>query len=66
MRNTVDRFIYIRDRSNFSSITFWTSKFGSSSRSNWTDNWNGSWTDKQLSHFSTAKQMSVKATLFFK
>ena len=35
------RFIYIIDSSNSSSITFWTSKFGSSSRSNWT----GIWTD---------------------
>ena len=63
------RFIYILDSSNSSSITFWTSQFGSSSRSNWTGIWtgnsNGSWTDKQSSHFSTAKEMSAKATFFF-
>ena len=62
-------FIYILDSSNSSSITFWTSQFRSSSRSNWTGIWtgnsNGSWTDKQSSHFSTAKEMSVKATFFF-
>ena len=34
-------FIYILDSSNSSSITFWTSQFGSSSRSNWTVNWTG-------------------------
>ena len=28
-------------------------------------NSNGSWTDKYLFHFSTAKEMSVKATFFF-
>ena len=32
-------FIYILDSSNSSSITFWTSWFGSSSRSNWTSIW---------------------------
>ena len=62
-------FIYILDSSNSSSIISWTIKFGSSSRSNqtgiWTGNSNGSWTDKQSSHFSTAKEMSVKATFFF-
>ena len=31
----------------------------------WTGNSNGSWTDKQSSHFSTAKEISVKATFFF-
>ena len=50
------RFIYILDSSNSSSITFWTSKFSSSSRNNWigiwTGNLNGSWTDKQSYHFS--------------
>ena len=54
-------FIYILDSSNSSSITFWTSMFGSSSRCNWTGTWtsnsNGSWTDKQSSHFSTAKEI---------
>ena len=62
-------FIYILDSSNSSSITFWTSQFGSSSRSNWTGIWtgnsNGSWTDKQSSHFSTAKEIRVKAKFFF-
>ena len=61
--------IYILDSSNSSSITFWTSQFNYSSRSNWTGIWtgnsNGGWTDKQSSHFGTAKEMSVKATLFF-
>ena len=59
-------FIYVLDSSNSSSITFWTSQFISSFRSNWigigTGKSNGSWTDKQLSHFSTAKEMSVKPT----
>ena len=63
------RFIYILDSSNASSFTFWTSQFTSSCRCNWTGtspvNWNGSWTDKHSSHFSTAKEMSVKATFFF-
>ena len=40
-------------------FTFWTSKFSSSYRSNWTGIWtgnsNGSWTCKQSSHFRTAK-----------
>ena len=62
-------FIYILDSSNSSSITFWTSQFGSSSRGNWTGIWtgnsNGSWTDKQSSHISRAKEMSVKAIFFF-
>ena len=52
-----------------SSFTFWSSKFESTSRSNWTGIWtgnsNGSWTDKHSSYFSTAKEMSVKATFFF-
>ena len=55
-------FIYILDNSNSSSIKFWT-------RSNWTGVWtgnsNGSWTDKQSSHFNTAIEVSVKATFFF-
>ena len=62
-------FIYILDSSNSSSFTFWTSQFTSSSRCNWTGistgNSNGSWTDKHSSHFSKAKEMSVKATSFF-
>ena len=62
-------FIYILDSSNSSSILFWPSKFSSSSRGNWTGIWTGhsnaSWTDKQSSHFSTAKEMSVKAVFFF-
>ena len=63
------RFIYILDSSNSSSFTFWSSQFASSSRSNWTAIWtgnsNGSWTDKHSSHFSTAKEIRVKATFFF-
>ena len=39
------------------------------SRSNWTSIWpgnsNGSWTDEHSPHISTAKEISVKATLFF-
>ena len=62
-------FIYIIDSSNSSSFTFWSSQFTTSSRSNWTVIWtgnsNGTWTDKQTSHFSTAKEISVKATFFF-
>ena len=62
-------FIYILDSSNSSSITFRTGQFGSSLRSNWTGIWtgssNGSWTDKQSSHFSTTKEMSVKAIFHF-
>ena len=56
---------------NSSSLTFWSSQFASSSRSNWTSIWtsnsngNGTWTYKQSSHLSTAKEMSVKATFFF-
>ena len=61
---TLGCFIYILDSSK-KSITFWTSRFGSSSRSNWTGIWtgnsNGSWTDKQSSHFNTAKEMTVNA-----
>ena len=60
-------FIYILDSSKSSSTTFWTSQFGS--RSNWTGIWTGnskgSWTDKQSSHFSRVKEMSVKAVFFF-
>ena len=60
--------MYILDSSNSTSITFLTSQFSSSS-SNWTGTWtgnsNGSWTDTQSSHFSTAKEMRVKATFFF-
>ena len=63
------RIIYILDSSNTSSFTFWTSQFTSSSRCNWTGistgNSNGSWNDKHSSHFSTAKEISVKATFFF-
>ena len=48
---------YILDSLNSSSFTFWSSKFASSSRRNWTGIWtcdsNGSWTDKHSSHFST-------------
>ena len=48
-------------------FTFWTSKFSSSYRSNWTGIWtgnsNGSWTDKQSPHFST--EIRIKATFFF-
>ena len=69
-----DCFIYILDSSNSSSITFRTNQFSSSSRSNWTVSWTGSWTgsstgswtDKQSSHFSTAKEMSVKAIFLFR
>ena len=67
MTHTQGHFIYILDSSNSSSITFWTSKFSCSSRSNWIGNSNASWTDKQSSHFSTAKAtaraMTVKATV---
>ena len=69
VRKALGRFIYILDSSNSSSFTFGSSKLASSSRSNWTGIWtgnsNGSWTDKHSSHFSTAKEMSVKATFFF-
>jgi hypothetical protein len=58
-------FIYILDSSNSSSFTFWTSQLAFSSRSSWTCNSNASWTDKHSSHFSTAKEISVKATFFF-
>ena len=55
-------FIYILDSSNSSSFTFWSrSKW----RGIWTSNSNGSWTDKNPSHFTTAKETSVKATFFF-
>ena len=67
--NSMTCFIYILDSSNSSSFTFWTSQFTSSSRCNWTGistgNSNGSWTDKHSSHFSKAKEMSVKALSFF-
>ena len=56
---SVGCFIYNLDSSNSSSIKFWSSQFGSSSKSNWTRYSNGSWTDKQSSHFSAAKEMSV-------
>ena len=56
-------FIYSLDSSNSSSLTFWSSQFPSSSRSNWTGIWtgnsNGTWTDKQSSHVSTAKEIRV-------
>ena len=62
-------FIYILNRSNFSSFTFWSSKLASSSRSNctdiWTGNSNGNWTYKHSTHFSTAKDVTVKATFVF-
>ena len=64
---TLGCFIYILDSSYSSSITFWTSQFGSSSRSNWTGIWtgssNGSWTDKQSSHFS--KRDECKSYILF-
>ena len=57
-------FIYILHSSNSSLFTFW-----SSSRRYWikiwTGNSNGSWTDKQSSHISTAKEISVKSSFFF-
>ena len=60
--------IYFLDISNSSSFTFWSSQFASSSRSNWTSTWigtsNGTWSDKQSSHFRTAKEIRIKATLF--
>ena len=46
---TMGRFIYILDSSNSSSITFWTSKFSSSSRINWT----GIWFFDQVGHQTT-------------
>ena len=50
-------------------LTFWSSELASSFRSNWTNIWtsnsNGTWTDKHSSQFSTAKEMSVKATFFY-
>ena len=62
-------FIYILDSSDSSSFTCWSSKLASSSRSNWTGiragNSYGIWTDKQSFHFITAKEISVKGTLFF-
>ena len=69
IRQSMTCFIYILDSSNSSSFTFWYSQLASSSRSNWTGIWtgnsNGTWTDKQSSHFSTAKEIIVKATFFF-
>ena len=55
--------------SNSSWFTFWSCKLDSSSNRSywtgiWTDNSNGSWTDKHSSHFSTAKEISVKAIFF--
>ena len=65
MTDLLDCFIYILDSSNSSSFTFWSSQFATSSRSNWNSIWignsNGTWTDQQTSHFSTAKEISVKA-----
>ena len=59
-------FIYILNSSNPSSVTFWCSQFNFSSRSNCTDIWTGnSKAFKHSSHFSTSKEMSVKATFFF-
>ena len=62
-------FVYILDSSNSSSFTFWSNQFAFSSRSNWTGIWTCNsiftWTDKQSSHFSTAKEIRVKATFFF-
>ena len=54
-------FIYIPDSSNYSSFKFWTGQFTSSS----TGNSNGTWNDKHSSHFSTAKEIRVKAIFFF-
>ena len=69
IRSSVGCFIYILDSSNSSLFSFWSSQLASCSRSNWTGVWNGNsngtWTDKQSSHFSTAKEISVKATFFF-
>ena len=66
--STMGRFIYVLDSLNSSSFTFLSSKLASSSRSNWTGIWtgnsNGSWTDKHSSHFSTAKEISLKATFW--
>ena len=66
---TMTCFIYILDSSNSSSFTFWTNQFTYSSRCNGTSistgNSNGSWNDKHSSHFSTAKEISVKVTFFF-
>ena len=60
---------HILDSSNSSSVTFWTIQFLYSSRWNWTSistgNSNGSWTEKHSPHFSTAKEMSEKASFFF-
>ena len=62
-------FIYILDSSNSSALTFRSSQFASSSGSNWTGIWtgnsNGAWTDKQSSHFSTAKEIRVKNCILF-
>ena len=45
---------------------FWSSKLATSTGSNWIGIWtgslNGNSTDRHSSHFSTAKEMSVKAT----
>ena len=62
---TLGRFIYIRDSLNSSSFTFWSSQLACSSRSNWIGISNGTWNDKQSSHFRTAKEIRVKATFFF-
>ena len=64
-------FIYILDSSNSSSIPFWTSRFGSSSRSNWIGFWTGNSNSKQEvvelinNYLISVKEMSVKATFFF-
>ena len=39
-------------------------KLKSSSRSNWTGIWNGSWTDRQSFHFSTVKRWVLKLHSF--
>ena len=58
-------FIYILDSSNSSSFTFWSSQFTCTSKSNGTSNSNGTWTDKQSTHFSTAKEIRLKNMFFF-
>ena len=64
---TLACFIYILDSSNSSSFSFWSSQLASCSRSNWTGVWNGNsngtWTDKQSSHFSTAKEIIFHVTI---
>ena len=69
MDKNVD-FIYILDSSNSTSFSFWSSRFAFSFRSNWngvSNRWsNGSWTNKHSYHFSTAKEIRVNCTFFFK